>query len=203
MSTATAAPDDPLYVVVGHGGDEFKFALLLGTEARAIEHCEELNAYQQARPPAAEPGDKEAQARLQDWTLKHPGGPLSANYDGFKVEPFPPKEPASQAPSVAAIEPGVPIYVVSAEFDTHQQLLGWYPNPDTAERIRAAMQAHHDQKPELPEWLNLGPIELQAARTALTNWVAKHPCGIDAERCRGFVTGPVEWLDVSTWGTPA
>lgn len=203
MSTATAAPDDPLYVVVGHGGEEFKFALLIGTEARAIEHCEELNAYQKARPPAAERSDTEAWRRLQDWIENHPGGYLAINYHGFKVEPFPPKEPASEPPSVAVIEPGVPIYVVSAEFDTHQQLLGWYPKPDTAERVRAAMQAHHDQKPEQPEWQKLGPIELQAARTALTNWVAKHPCGIDAERCRGFVTGPVEWLDVSTWGTPA
>lgn len=105
--------------------------------------------------------------------------------------------------SGATVAPGEPVYVVSAMFDTHQQLLAWYPDPDTAERIRAAMQTHHDQKPEQPEWLNLGPVELQAARTTLTDWVAKHPCGIDAERCRGFVAGPVEWLDVSAWGTPA
>lgn len=203
MSTATAAPDDPLYVVVGHGGDEFKFALLLGTEARAIEHCEELNAYQQARPPAAEPGDTEARTRLQDWTLKHPGGPLSANYDGFKVEPFPQNDQAAPPASGADVEPGKPVYVVSAEFDTHLQLVGWHADQAEAARICAAMQAHHDQKPEQPEWLNLGPIELQAARTALTDWVAKHPCGIDAERCRGFVVAPIEWLDVSAWGTPA
>ncbi len=105
--------------------------------------------------------------------------------------------------SAALVASGDPAYVMSAQFDTHQQLLGWYPDPDTAERIRAAMLAHHDQKPEQPEWLNLGAVELQAARTALTAWVAKHPCGINAERCRGFIMAPIEWLDVSDWGTPA
>lgn len=105
--------------------------------------------------------------------------------------------------SGATISPGTPVYVISAEFDTHLQLVGWHPDQAEAERIRAVMQAHHDQKPEQPDWQSLGPVELKAARTALTDWVAKHPCGIDAERCRGFVMAPIEWLDVSKWGTPA
>lgn len=105
--------------------------------------------------------------------------------------------------SGAVVTPGEPVYVVSAEFDTHLQLVGWHPDQAEAARICAAMQAHHDQKPEQPEWLNVGPVELQAARNALTAWVALHPCGIDAERCRGFTVGAVEWLDVSRWGTPA
>lgn len=62
---------------------------------------------------------------------------------------------------------------------------------------------YHDQKPEQPEWLNLGLVELQAARTALIDWVAKHLGGIDADRCRGFVMASIEWLDVSKWGMPA
>lgn len=203
MSAATEAPDDPLYVVVGHGGEEFKFALLIGTEARAIEYCEELNAYQRARPPAAEPGDAEARAKLRTWIEEHPGGYLATSYDGFKVEPFPQNDQETPPASSADVERGKPVYVVSAEFDTHLQLVGWHADQAEAARICAAMQSHHNQKPEEPDWLSLGPIELQAARAAQTDWVAKHPCGIDAARCRGFVVAPIEWLDVSAWGTPA
>lgn len=89
--------------------------------------------------------------------------------------------------------------MISAEFDTHLQLVGWHPDQAEAERIRAAMQTHHGQKPEQPDWQKLGPIEPQAARTALTEYA----CGIDAERCRGFLVAPVEWLDVLAWGAPA
>lgn len=98
--------------------------------------------------------------------------------------------------------PGDSIYVISTEFDTHLQLVGWNPDQAEAERIRAGMQAHYDQKPAQPDWQNLGPVELKAARTVLTGWVAKDPCGIDAERCRGFVMAQIEWLDVSKWGAP-
>lgn len=65
---------------------------------------------------------------------------------------------------------GHPIYGVSASFDTHHHLLGWFPDPDEAEKLRAAMQVHHNQKPEQPAWLILGLVELQAVRTALTEW---------------------------------
>ncbi|TCQ81604.1 hypothetical protein [Pseudomonas sp. JUb52] len=90
----------------------------------------------------------------------------------------------------ALTAPGNPVYVVSAMFDTYQQLLDWYPDLDTAEGIRAAIHVHHDQKPEQPQGLNLDPVKLQAARTALTAQVKNHPCGIDAERCRSFVVAP-------------
>lgn len=65
------------------------------------------------------------------------------------------------------------------------------------------MQAHHDRKPDEPLWLSMEPIELQEARTAPTAWVEKHPCAIDAARCRGFEVRQVKWLDVSAWSTPA
>lgn len=51
-----------------------------------------------------------------------------------------------------ALAPGDSIYVISAEFDTHLQLVGWHPDQAEAEWIRAAMQAHSDQKPEQPDW---------------------------------------------------
>ncbi|WP_144957885.1 hypothetical protein [Pseudomonas oryzihabitans] len=82
MSAIPALPR-PTHTVVGHGGEEFKFPLLIGSEADAIQYCEELNAYQKTRPPEAL--DFNALDRLQDWTNKHPGGPVAAGYDSFKV----------------------------------------------------------------------------------------------------------------------
>lgn len=74
----------PTHMVVGYGGEDFKFPLLIGSEVDAIRYCEELNAYQNAKP-AAEPHDYDALDRLHDWTYKHPGGPVAAGYHSFKV----------------------------------------------------------------------------------------------------------------------
>lgn len=71
----------PTHTVVSHDGEHFKYPLLIGSEANAIQHCQELNAYQKALVP----GDTESLHRLQDWIYKQPGGPVAAGYDSFKV----------------------------------------------------------------------------------------------------------------------
>ncbi|WP_273808298.1 MULTISPECIES: hypothetical protein [unclassified Pseudomonas] len=95
-------------------------------------------------------------------------------------------------------------YVLVADLDHSDELLGLFEHKHDAERICAAARDYHANRPKQAQWSPGTPEAVAANNKAWDDWYYSHPAGADnAHRCVGFHVHPVPWINVTAWETPA